>query len=317
MGRRRTTDLHLPPRMYRKGGAYYHVKGKWTPLGSDLAKARVAWARIENAGSGGGTVSELVDRYLLSKFFLERAENTRIRYARSAEVLRRVFGGMMIAAVRPKDVADYLDQHKLPLTANNEVGVLSTMYEKALRWGLADINPCKGIRRNPIPKRDRYLEDDEYGAIWQRSRPLIQVAMDLAYATGLRIGDLCRMKFADAKEGVLSIRQQKTGKPIAFQVEGDLAEVLERARTLRPPLRPTVLCTRQGRPCDPENVSREFIATAGRLRLVDVHFHDIRSKTASDDPDGAKERLGHQDERTTQGYIRKRQVVKPLRKVNF
>lgn len=38
MGRRRQRDLELPPRMRKKGSAFYRVGGspqKWTPLGKD------------------------------------------------------------------------------------------------------------------------------------------------------------------------------------------------------------------------------------------------------------------------------------------
>lgn len=314
MGRRRSRDLHLPPRLHRKGGAYYHVKGsKWIPLGSELAQARVRWAQLENADSGADIVSVLIDRCLQAKWFTDLRPSTCRNYTRMAETLRKCFGHMAITAVQAGDVADYLDQHRHPLVANNEVALLSVMYEKALRWRLSDRNPCKGISRNPIPRRKRYITDQEFSAIWQAARPTLRLAMDLAYLTGLRIGDLCRLRFADVREGVLYVVQQKTGEPIDFEVGGELAEVLVRAREeLRPQLRPTVLCGRLGRQYDPKNLSRDFSATAARVGVQDVHFHDLRAKTASDDPEGAKERLGHKDARTTGWYIRRRKAVRPM-----
>jgi hypothetical protein len=54
MARPRKKDRHLPPCIYLRHGAYWHVKrGKWTRLGSTLAAALEAYARIvEGAGSG-------------------------------------------------------------------------------------------------------------------------------------------------------------------------------------------------------------------------------------------------------------------------
>lgn len=283
------------------------------PDGSDLAQARIRWAQIENAGSGADTVSVLIDRYLGSKSFAEKAANTQRDYRRMAEVLRKCFGHCAVTAIEGTHIGTYLDDHRHPLVANNQVALLSTMYEKAIRWGLAKLNPCKGVRRNPIKARKRYISDQEYAALWQAAKPPLRLAMDLAYLTGLRIGDICRLRFADIKDGVLSIVQQKTKEPIAFAVEGELAEVLERAREeLVPRLRPTVLCGRGGRPCDPKRLSGDFAATAARVSVQDVHFHDIRGKTASDDPEGAQVRLGHKDARSTGWYIRRRKAVHAL-----
>lgn len=51
MGRNRTKDLDLPPRMYRRGACFYYVSNtlprKWIALGDDLEVARVRWAKLE------------------------------------------------------------------------------------------------------------------------------------------------------------------------------------------------------------------------------------------------------------------------------
>ncbi|WP_408646992.1 hypothetical protein [Trinickia dabaoshanensis] len=57
MGRRRQTNLDLPPRMHLKGGRYYHVgtslPRQWTPLGcSERGEAQVG-----GNGTGAGTKS--------------------------------------------------------------------------------------------------------------------------------------------------------------------------------------------------------------------------------------------------------------------
>ena len=53
MGRRRTTNLGLPPELHMQADRYYHVTStasrKWTPLGKDRARALLEWACIEGA----------------------------------------------------------------------------------------------------------------------------------------------------------------------------------------------------------------------------------------------------------------------------
>jgi len=67
MGRRRQSRLDLPPRMHLKGGTYYYVTSttprKWIKLGSDLAKARLKWAEMENSGNAVITVGAIVDEW--------------------------------------------------------------------------------------------------------------------------------------------------------------------------------------------------------------------------------------------------------------
>lgn len=52
MGRRRQSNLDLPPHMHVKCGMYYYVTTdaprKWISMGRDLSKARIRWAEIEN-----------------------------------------------------------------------------------------------------------------------------------------------------------------------------------------------------------------------------------------------------------------------------
>ena len=69
MGRRRTRDFDLPPRMVRRrgprGDRYYYVTHdrRWIPLGPDLAQAKRLWADHECI-TQVATVRSLLDRYL-------------------------------------------------------------------------------------------------------------------------------------------------------------------------------------------------------------------------------------------------------------
>lgn len=51
MGRRRSSNHDLPPRMHREGGQFYYVTGtrprKWIPLGADVNEVRRQWAILE------------------------------------------------------------------------------------------------------------------------------------------------------------------------------------------------------------------------------------------------------------------------------
>lgn len=47
----------------------------------------------------------------------------------------------------------------------------------------------------------------------------VTLAMDLAVVTGQRVGDLCRMKWEDIRDGYIYVEQEKTGSRLAIPVE--------------------------------------------------------------------------------------------------
>lgn len=88
MGRRRTRDFDLPPRLYRRGDRFYYVthERRWIPLGADRARALRLWADYECLGCAG-TVADLVDRYV-SDCLTGRAPATVKQYRSFANTIR-------------------------------------------------------------------------------------------------------------------------------------------------------------------------------------------------------------------------------------
>src|SRR5262249_6558068 len=48
-----------------------------------------------------------------------------------------------------------------PYAANRYTGLISKMFNLAVRWEMCERNPCKGVERNYEAKRRRYLTGDE------------------------------------------------------------------------------------------------------------------------------------------------------------
>ena len=109
MGRPRTRNLDLPPRMRMHHGAFWYVAGNpqtWTRLGTDRAAALLEWSRLEGAAAPAAvaTVSAAITRYrrdLLPKL----ATQTQRDYGTILDRLDRVFGKLGLAAIRPQPSA--------------------------------------------------------------------------------------------------------------------------------------------------------------------------------------------------------------------
>lgn len=328
MGRPKTVFLELPPRMkgrtLKRGTIryYYTGGGRAIPLGSDLNKARLEWARLENGGVSSHTtayttVADRWEREAIHKGVggCARSFNTQIGYNNSLVELRKAFKGFQLEEIRPKHIRQYLDKRTKKISANREITVLSIIFNWARELGLTDAsNPCVGVSRNRERARERYVTDAEYKELWDKAPPVLQDAMDLAYLTGQRPSDVLKMTRQDIRDGCLWVVQNKTGVRMGIRVEGELKAVLERILT-----RPhkvasmSLICGQRGQPLTIDRLRHVFL----KCRTSDWQFRDLRAKAATDAGSikHAQRLLGHRTETTTAGIYRrvKGNIVGPLK----
>lgn len=162
--RHRKKDRHLPGCVYQKHGAYYYVKGgKWTRLGGDLQTALGEYARITTNGSG---MNKIIDR-VIDDAKSRVKPRTLAQYQQVAAILKDTFKESSPDQVKPEHVFQFMDHHRAtPNMANRMRTVLKMAFDFAVISGQCLANPVSAIPRHPEKKRDRYLTDDEYMAIW-------------------------------------------------------------------------------------------------------------------------------------------------------
>lgn len=241
VGRRRSSRLDLPPRVYVKHGAYYYVypSGKWerlAPVGQE-AEMRRAWALKEDPSGTLETVASMLDDYLVSYAKANKAARTYKDNCDEAEFLKGYFGQMRPQDVLPLHVGNYLDiglEADRPVRANREKALLSHVFTWAMRhekWGkLVTFNPCRGVKRNKETKRIRIVEDYEYQAVFKRAHKNVQRLMVLVYRTLQRPEDLLKLgprnvitrEIDGVKRKVLSIQQGKTDNYVEIIVTPDV-----------------------------------------------------------------------------------------------
>ncbi|MGL9734637.1 MAG: hypothetical protein ACR5LD_11755 [Symbiopectobacterium sp.] len=80
-----------------------------------------------------------------------------------------------------------------------------------IRAGYIKSNPCSGVIKFKVVKRDRYITDEEYAAIYDAADDIVKVAMEVAYLCAAHLSDVLGMKWKQiTKEGVF-IQQGITG----------------------------------------------------------------------------------------------------------
>ena len=317
------------PQLRRKGRAWYfdtqEQPRRWIPLGSDETIAKSRYHELVERKGKAGTVDRMVSDYLAhlatggSGAFGKRVTaSTLAMYRAWAVHLSSVFGHLDPREVTQGDVAVYLDRCRRT-SARGEISLLSSAYHQGMVRQLLVFNPCIGVRSNrPRSRRDRNITDAELAAIRAKAPPILQVAIDLAYITGLRQSDLLAARWDQfVEQGV--IENAKTGFRQRFQVTDDLRHVLDAARALQGRVSSLhVLAGRAGQPLNRHTVGSWWRAACKTAGVVDAHWHDIRAKAGTDrDAEGgdAQAFLGHADPRTTRGYLRGKKItaVQPLK----
>jgi integrase len=308
--RPRKNKSNLPRSVYRNHGSYYLVrKGRWEPLGKDLAEALAEYARRVEQPKGG--MGELIDR-VLAQIAPNQAKTTVAQYRQIGDKLKGIFRNFQPRQVKPVDVAQMkVAYSKTPFYANRMISVLRVIFSYALEWGLVDVNPCIGVRRHHESKRERYLTDAEFLAIREKSGDRLQIIMDLCYLTGQRISDVLKIRLVDLQDDGIAFRQGKTGAKLLVVWNDDLKAVVTRAKQMSKIRHLTLLHNRKGKSPDYTTVKLQWDKARTRASVKDARIHDIRAKALTDTKrqgDDAQVLAGHTDARMTARYIRLRET---------
>ncbi|MEW6057975.1 MAG: tyrosine-type recombinase/integrase [Bdellovibrionota bacterium] len=326
MGRKRTINLDLPPRMTIKGKSYYHVSTtiprKWTNLGKDLSVAKRLWAELEGEliEPDIKTFSGIAARYR-KEVFPTKAPLTQRDNERELSRLESVFGGMPIDAIKPFHIKRYLVERgkTAKVRANRERALFSHVFNFARQHGYTDAtNPCAGVKGHRETGRDRYVEDDEFLAVWNKADQSVQDAMDMAHLTGQRPSDLLKINRQDIRNDALFLEQGKTGKKLRIEIVGELEYLIERilSRSYNSKGCDALLQNGEGERLSKGTLRSRF-DKARKTAGVSFQFRDIRAKTATDTENlaHAQRLLGHKTRTMTEHYTRNRKgdKVSPLK----
>lgn len=327
MGRKRKKNLHLPRGMSLDRGAYYlRTATKRTPLGREFAAAMALYGRLVHAQWVGTTVGDILSRYLREVTPLKRSAQTQRDEERSITRLARVFGAMRPGELTLQHAYQYLDRRRdaegkpVPMAARHEIGLLRAALNKSVRWGAIERNPLTGVELPAVPTRKRYVTDAELAIARGLASERLRVAIDLAYLTGLRQGDVLGLTRANLTDEGIEVTAGKTGKAMIVTWTDDLREVVKRAKGLPPQLPGQYLVrTRTGAPYTSSGFASLWQALMRRHKAAGgevFQFKDIRAKTASDSGSltEASERLQHSTTAiTSQRYMRRAARIKPLK----
>jgi integrase len=348
MGRPRSKNRQLPSYCYRdrRNAAYYMLipagivdgtqKLRRKTYGTDLHRMLADWADIWGTGNRvGHLVGDTMDAYLgvLARKRAKKllAESTERDYQKHLGSLRPVWGHVRWEDFDAPAIARWQEARgaQSVVQCNRELTVLGQVAKLAGQLGQLKDNPLRFIDRLRETPRDRFVTDDEFAAVFAHAPKVVRAAMFIASITGLRQGDILRLRRADFTEAGLLVPTRKTKKPILFEWTGGLRQAYAMGLAVRKfdslhwlVRRDGVAYTEDGfrsmwhraitKAQDASRPKSPDPAVKLPPTLERFTFHDLRAKAGSESRDWKL--LGHLDQKTFERvYNRLPRKVAPTR----
>ncbi|MFE0429208.1 tyrosine-type recombinase/integrase [Citrobacter freundii] len=315
MGRRRSYSRRdLPPNLYIRNNGYYCFRnpqtGKEYGLGRDrrIAISEAIQANMDlfscqernslsvriNA-ENVVTLHSWLDRYEVILSTRGLKQKTLIDYGSKLKAIREKMRDVPVSGITTKTIAEvlngYVEEGK-NATAKLIRSTLSDIFREAIAEGHISTNPVTATRAAKSEVKRTRITTEEYRQIRNAAKSLpawVTLAMDLAVVTGQRVGDLCRMKWEDIRDGYIYVEQEKTGSRLAIPV-GLHAESLgisldETLKKCKESLKgETIIASTRCESLSSGTISRYFMRARKASGLLfngePPTFHELRSLSA-------------------------------------
>jgi len=265
VARPRHPRIALPPHIHRtvKRGreyyAYHPFRGTWrageripisgAPQNADGSLNADWWASYHRLAGPTvmqrGTFSSLIHEYQRSPEWASMAATTRSDWSRYLAYVVKAWGHTGVAGLKPKHVMELRDAYAdlmpvapgvltkppsayaaRPAAANNLLRALSAMIGWSIPRGWRDDNPCDHVPKLRGGEGYSFWSWEEIALFRSVAAPRFVLAQSLALYTGQRLGDLLSMLWSQCRDGVISVRQEKTGKAVWIPMHRDLVTTL-------------------------------------------------------------------------------------------
>lgn len=245
-----------------------------------LRSEKAAHDDIGKARTKPNSMAALVVSYYASPEFKGTASSTQTTYRGICEKIRADHGERMVKDLRRQHVKTIIGKMSAtPAAANNYLRMLRILMRHAI-----DI---EWIARDPTLKLKGYSNRSAGFHTWTEAEIAAyearhpigtkpRLAMALMLYTGQRRGDAVKLGWKDVSRNRISVRQEKTGTPLAIKMHASLIEALEMA----PKGKGTFLITAFGKPFTAAGFGNWFRERCDEAGLPHCSSHGLRKAAA-------------------------------------
>jgi len=254
----------------RDGRAYYYLRRRgfprvrlpglpWSP--SFMAAYEAALAGPRTAIGGGrikpGSVAAVVAEYLDSQqFFGSKSAGTQRMRRGILERFRAAYGERPFALLPAEWIEALLDA-KPPHAARSWLVTLRSLCQFAVKRGWLRADPTANIKQRSIKGDGYHTWTEDEIAQFEAHHPVgtkPRLALALLLYTAQRRGDIVKIGRQHIRDGVLTVKQEKTGVTLAIPVHPHLQAVFDAT----PGEHLTFLITATGKPYGGNAFTEQF-----------------------------------------------------------
>jgi integrase len=193
-----------------------------------------------------------------------------------------------VASIKPSDVIRFRTWLEgrttrrglppLPATTNRHLALFRSAMSLAVREGAVKTNPVHGDQfRDEQNERDRICSPEEYTQLIAGTNiPHLKLAITFGYGTGMRLGEIAGLTYerVDANHRIAHLDKTKNGRKRDVPLSDEAWAAFEAYK--KGPKRIGKIF-----PVTKETLSSTFADLTERLRIKDLHFHDLRHTAAT------------------------------------
>jgi integrase len=236
--------------------------------------------QIGSARTKLGTVRALAVSYFNSSDFRSLTPSSQAIYRGVIDRFCIQYGDNRVAGLKREHVVRLMAARaERPVAANTLRKVLRVMMKHAVEIGLRADDPTRDVRAIRVKSDGFHSWNDDEIAQFEKRQPIgtpARLALALWLYTGQRRSDVVRMGPQHIRNGVLGVRQQKTGFELAIPVHSTLAAVIAKTPTYHL----TFLTNQFGRPFTAGYFGQWFREQCDMAGLRHCSAHGLRKAAA-------------------------------------
>lgn len=244
------------------------------------------------------TVSDLIDRF--AEYCLPKDPRY---YPKKVQLLQRwkeELGSLYLSDLSPAHIAQVRDKLlnetttkkrlRSPSTVNRYIAAFSKALSVAMKeWGWIDENPMFKISKpKEARSRDRFLSLEEKNRLLEAckssSNPYLYPIVSLALLTGMRYGEIVKLKWGDINFDMhfITLHETKNGERRVIPLTDDVAKVLKDTPTFGDKENTLVFPSQKPAPTKhPISIRKSFARALQIAGIESFRFHDLRHTAAS------------------------------------
>jgi integrase len=280
-------DRHGHPRFYFRRPGFPRRALPGLPFSEEFMKAYTEAMAGQVAPVRGhreirpGTMSALRVSYFNSAGFRSLASRTQSDYRGIIDRFCEEVGNNRVALLQRKHIVEMMaDRSSKPGRANGFLKVLRRMMKHAIEVGLRQDDPTRDVDPIRVRTAGYHSWTEEEIAQFESAHPIgtkARLALALLLHTGQRRSDVVRMGRQHVRDGLLHVKQAKTGAELWIPILPELQEIIAASSVGQM----TFLVTEFGKPYSGGGFGNWFRKQCSKAGLRDwCSVHGLRKATA-------------------------------------